>query len=187
MRYVLPLAAGLVAALGLFWFAAEHAPQRGTDATRAAVEATPRTVAEAAAASDRLVPELLLRIYEGFSRTEEAAIYDTLAQAAHGKALESLYLARAGAMADGGLSGTDQTVHEMRMTRIVPRADGETLRVDAEWHVIGTVGHGEHVHVRGNTYRAELAIAKVDGAWRLTGFTLLDVDRSGAGELLETH
>ena len=35
----------------------------------------------------------------------------------------------------------------------------ETFRLDAEWEVIGTVGHSEHLHVRGNTYRANLTIA----------------------------
>jgi len=78
-------------------------------------------------------------------------------------------------------------VHEIRVIRARPRTVGETVMIDAAWQVVGTVGHGEHVHVRGNTYRAELAIAMVDEAWKMTGFRLVDVDRTGAGELFEAH
>ena len=49
--------------------------------------------------------------------------------------------------------------------------------------VLGQVGHDEHTHMRGNAYAAELTIAPVDDAWRLTGFRLTEVDRTGTGTL----
>ena len=64
------------------------------------------------------------------------------------------------------------------------RAAGETLALDAEWEVIGTVGHSEHLHVRGNIYRADLTIEPVAGAWKITGFNLTDVNRQTAGEII---
>jgi hypothetical protein len=131
-----------------------------------------------------LLPALLTQVYQGFAETEETAIYDTLAAAAHGAALETLYLQRAGAMRGGGLTGPDQEIHEMRLVNMGARQSGETFAVDAAWEVIGTVGHSEHMHVRGNTYRAQLTIAPVAGAWKITDFDLLDVDRQTAGELL---
>ena len=134
-----------------------------------------------------LVPALLLAVYEAFGHTGETEIYDTLATAAAGEALESLYLERAGAMVGGGLTDSDQTIHEMRLIKASSQQFGETFNIDAEWEVIGTVGHSEHLHVRGNTYRANLTIRPVEGAWKITGFELTDVDRQTAGELLEAE
>ena len=42
-------------------------------------------------------------VYAAFAQTEEAAIYDGLAEVAAGDALEALYLERACALATGGL------------------------------------------------------------------------------------
>ncbi len=132
-----------------------------------------------------LLPSLLLEIYTAFGQVEEQQIYDTLAVAAHGDALEALYLERAGAMVGGGLTEADQTIHEMSLKSASSRQSGETFRLDAAWEVIGTVGHSEHLHVRGNTYHANLTIAPVAGAWKIVEFELTDVDRSAVGELIE--
>ena len=148
---------------------------------------SPMTADAAALEFHRLAPALLLQVYTAFGRSDEAEIYDTLATVADGAALETLYLQRVGAMAGGGLDQSDQTIHEMNMTGLELRRRGETLLMDAEWEVIGVVGHNEHQHVRGNTYRADLTIAPADGAWKITGFELREVDRSNAGQLRETQ
>jgi formylmethanofuran dehydrogenase subunit A len=96
--------------------------------------------------------------------------------------LEELYLERVGAMKGGGLEEADQTIHEIKLlTSSVSSADN-ALVIDASWQVIGTVGHAEHLHVRGNTYSADLTVAPVGDAWKITGFELLDVNRDAAGE-----
>lgn len=174
-------AVALLAAGVLAW---SLAPTGGSDARTAYAAPTmpAMRVDEAREGLFLLLPALLLQVYDAFSRTGEAEIYDTLAVAAAGDALEALYLERAGAMVGGGLAGQDQQIHELRLIRANAQQSGETFAVDAAWEVIGTVGHTEHMHVRGNTYRAELAIAPVDGAWRITDFTLRDVDRQTAGE-----
>lgn len=118
-------------------------------------------------------------IYEAFAQTDEAAIYDGLARVAAGDALEALYLERAGALATGGLP--DQVVHELSLTDGTWRMTEGEMAADIRWAVLGQVGHSEHTHMRGNAYGAELTIAPADGAWRLTGFRLTDVDRTGAG------
>lgn len=130
----------------------------------------------------RLTPALLLVVYDAFGRTQEDEIYDTLAQVADGDALEELYLERVGAMKGGGLEEADQTIHEIKLlSSSVSGSDG-ILVIDASWQVIGTVGHAEHLHVRGNTYSADLTVAPVGDAWKITGFVLLDVNRDAAGE-----
>lgn len=130
----------------------------------------------------RLTPALLLVVYEAFGATQENEIYDTLERVTHGEALEYLYLERVGAMKGGGLDEADQTIHEINLlTTQVERSD-VSLEIAASWQVIGTVGHSEHLHVRGNTYSANLTVSPVEDAWRITGFELLDVNRDAAGE-----
>lgn len=133
----------------------------------------------------KITPALLMVVYEAFDRTEEAVIYDTLATVTHGAALEYLYLQRVGAMAGGGLPEAEQSVHEIALLDARVDRAGTALRVAATWEVIGTVAHAQHVHIRGNTYSADLTIAPVAGAWRITDFTLRDVSRSGAGAVID--
>lgn len=140
------------------------------------------TVEEARSEFWRLTPALLLVVYDAFGLTEEDAIYDTLASVTHGDALEYLYLERVGAMAGGGLEEADQTIHEIKLLNTSVSREGAELEIDASWQVIGTVGHAEHLHVRGNTYSADLLVSAVDGAWRITDFDLLEVNRDAAGE-----
>lgn len=134
-----------------------------------------------------VAPEMLTLVYQAFNETEEAAIYDSLAQVAADDALEALYLERVGAMAGGGLDASeeaDQEIHTMEMLRIDTSREGERFVWDARWRVVGTVGHTTHLHVRGNIYAANLTVAPVDGAWRITGFDLTDVDRAEAGQFV---
>lgn len=142
----------------------------------------PMTIEAARADFWRLAPALLLVVYDAFGLVQEDEIYDTLADVTHGDALEYLYLERVGAMAGGGLEEADQTIHEIKLLNTRVERDGANLAIDASWQVIGTVGHAEHLHVRGNTYSADLLVSPVDGAWRITDFTLLDVNRDAAGE-----
>ncbi|WP_375259553.1 hypothetical protein [Citreimonas sp.] len=123
-----------------------------------------------------VVPDYLAVIYDAFGRTEEAEIYDTLAQVAGGDALVTLYLERMGAMA-GVDYEPDQTVFEMEMLDLDARETDGGVWMDATWHVMGIVGHGGHSHVRDNTYAAELEMTPTDGAWRITRFSLTDAER----------
>ena len=142
----------------------------------------PLTIGAAQSDFWRLTPALLLEVYKAFGETREDAIYDTLASVTHGEALEYLYLERVGAMKGGGLDEVDQTIHEIKLLNTQVAREDSSLVIDASWQVIGTVGHSEHLHVRGNTYSADLTVSPVEGAWRITDFELLDVNRDTAGE-----
>ena len=134
-----------------------------------------------------VAPELLTRVYQAFNETEEAGIYDSLAVVAADEALEVLYLERVGAMADNGLDPSeqaDQQIHTMEMIRIDSHRDGEIFNWDARWRVVGPVGHATRLHVSGKKYSADLTVAPVDGAWRITAVELKDVDRSEAGQMV---
>ena len=182
-RKVASIAMALVLTAAAFFLL--HKPTGGISETEAftAPGLDPLTIEGAREEFWRLTPALLLVVYEAFGETQEAAIYDRLAEVTHGEALEYLYLERVGAMAGGGLEEADQTIHEIKLLNTkVSRAEA-TLEIDAAWQVIGTVGHAEHLHVRGNTYNAALSVAPVEGAWRITDFDLLDVNRDAAGEV----
>ncbi len=173
---------GLCAFAGMFLFSSNATP-RTAQTTAFSVPGQRSMTADAAQqAFFQLTPALLLVIYEAFGKTQEDDIYDTLAIVTDGAALEYLYLERIGAMAGGGLDEADQTIHEINLVNADVARDGQRLVVGASWQVIGTVGHAEHLHVRGNTYRADFTIAPVEGAWRITEFDLLDVNRDAAGE-----
>jgi hypothetical protein len=182
-----PFIAGLalVCALGAFWLVAEYAraPQAGQ---YHAPGLHPVSAEEVAENAEPLAAALLLVVYEAFGKSDEGEIYDTLAQVSAADALEQLYLERAGAMAGGGLK-TNQTIHEMRISDIEMRRSGTVFQLVTRWHVVGEVAHGEHSHVRGNAYSADLTIEPVGDAWRITGFELLDVDRTEAGAPEQAH
>ncbi|MGR3503495.1 hypothetical protein [Pseudaestuariivita sp.] len=176
------LVAGLALGAAAFW------PRGGAVSeteTYTAPGMEPMTITGAQVEFWRLTPALLLVVYEAFGQTEEAAIYDTLASVTHGDALEYLYLERVGAMKGGGLEEADQKIHEIQLLNTQASRAGGTLEIDATWQVIGTVGHAEHLHVRGNTYSADLTVAPVEGAWRITDFVLREVNRDTAGETFE--
>ncbi|MEM6618759.1 MAG: hypothetical protein AAF631_05590 [Pseudomonadota bacterium] len=174
------LCAGALAVAGAVFFPGR--PQISETDTFATPGLDPMTIGQAQDEFWRLTPALLLVVYDAFGKTKEDAIYDTLAQVTHGDALEYLYLERVGAMAGGGLEESDQTIHEIKLLRTQVARQGAVLSIAAIWQVIGTVGHAEHMHVRGNTYSADLTVTPVEGAWRITEFELLDVNRDAAGE-----
>jgi hypothetical protein len=169
----------LAAAVAVVW--PKSAQISETD-TFSAPGLDPLTISDAQADFWRLMPALLLTVYEAFGETQEDAIYDTLASVTHGEALEYLYLERVGAMKGGGLDEADQTIHDIKLLKTQVSREESSLIIDASWQVIGTVGHAEHMHVRGNTYNADVTVSPVEGAWRITDFELLDVNRDTAGE-----
>ena len=140
------------------------------------------TAREFSQESPLVLPGILAKVYEAFGETEEAAIYDRLAEVASGPALEQLYLERVGAMAGGGLN-PDQEIHEVSLLGMSARPQGDIVNISAKWRVLGVVGHSEHMHKRGNAYAADLVMASDAGVWKITGFTLTDVDRTDAGTL----
>lgn len=176
------LAIGALALLGVVALALW--PREGAGGAYAApgiVQGTPMPAEGVVREAHVVVPAVLESVYEAFALGEEGAIYDRLASVAANDALESLYLERAGALATGGLP--DQVVHELRLMRWNGAPEPDRATIDATWHVLGEVGHAEHTHVRGNAYSATLTLEPVEGAWRLTGFELTDVDRTDAGTL----
>lgn len=128
----------------------------------------------------------LSQVYLAYEQTEEMAIYNELAKVAAGDALTELYLQKRQSIVDNGLDGATQKIHRLDLIDASATRDKAGLQVRARWQVIGTVGHDAHTHVRGNAYSADLAMLPGNGAWRITGFTLRDIDASLAGSLVDS-
>jgi hypothetical protein len=179
---VLCVAGVFAVAVGVMFFT-----RNGADEKFAAADAGALSAEEFSNESYRVLPEMLAVIYRAFAETEERQIYDSLAEVSAGGALETLYLERVGAMAGGGLEQADQQLHAMELVGLSSRLRGKTLQMNVSWRVVGTVGHATHLHVRGNTYAANMVIEPVDGVWRISDFELTDVDRSHAGVLVASE
>jgi hypothetical protein len=144
------------------------------------------TVAQAERQPKLVVLPALSQVYLAYEKSEETAIYNELAKVAAGDALTELYLQKRQSIVDNGLDGATQKIHRLDLVDASAKRDGAGLEVLASWQVIGTVGHQAHTHVRGNAYSADLAMLPIDGAWRITGFTLRDIDPSLAGSIVDS-
>ena len=152
----------------------------------AAVLALAGIVAFAASGSARrsdehtaeLVGRLLHNVYRAFDFRDEERIYDTLALSVSGDLLEQIYLETRRGLELQSQGGARAKVKEVALDGIETEpaeAGGFTAR--ATWQVGGSVGHWGHLHQRRNRYRADLTIAPVDGAWRLTRVAILEEER----------
>ncbi|MDH3993274.1 MAG: hypothetical protein OEV47_10190, partial [Gammaproteobacteria bacterium] len=65
---------------------------------------------------------------------------------------------------------------EMQESRLLDNSP-EQFTVEARWNVFGSVGHWGHIHQRTNTYLANITVADIDGAWKVTALDILQEER----------
>lgn len=130
------------------------------------------------------LPTLLETIYMAFDEVGEVAVYDRIAKAAADQALEELYLETVASSDRAGLEAK-QSIHDIEVVSLTAQVKGQTVLARAEWRVLGTVGHAEHMHMRGNGYIADLVLAPRNDGWRITEFHLVDIDRSDVGKIYQ--
>jgi hypothetical protein len=125
-----------------------------------------------------VVGGLLHNVYRAFDFRDEERIYDTLARSASGDLLEQIYLETRSGLELQSQGGARAKVKEVSLEEIETRtSEGGAFTARATWKVGGSVGHWGHVHQRRNRYRADLTVAPVDGAWRLTQVEILEEER----------
>jgi len=169
----LPLLAGVVVVL-----AGVYAVDRGLN-LRAA---TPPMVAEGATAAGLpaadALPAVLTQVYRAFAQEDEGAIYDALAGAVAGDLITELYLQRRAAQVAAHAEDGEATILGVEVYEITPQpsTNGEQSFTVA-WRVVGKLRHVSHIHERINLYSADLALAPIDGLWKLTRFTLTNTLR----------
>jgi hypothetical protein len=130
------------------------------------------------ARAEEIVSALLHNIYRAFDFRGEEQIYDILARSAEGDLLAQIYLETRRSLELANQGGARAKVKQVEMTDVAaePGPDGSFVAT-ASWNVAGSVGHWGHVHQRNNRYRAELAIAPIDGSWKLVGLKVLEEER----------
>ncbi len=140
------------------------------------------TVAAARDDPAGLMGHILARIYTAFGEREEDAIYDALATVAAGPVLEELYLERRAALTAAPAEGGGQAIHGIAVLDAAAAERDGAFVIDGAWETIGSVGHGDHVHVRGNRYAARFTVEPRADGWRLTAFDLVEKVRAEAVE-----
>lgn len=130
--------------------------------------------------ADEITYALLINLYHAFDYRDEAAIYDTLAKSVSGDLLERIYLEIRRSLILEDQGGAKVRINNVDLRRCLPEAltgdeqDPRGFRADCEWVAIGDVTHWAHTHTRLNRYGAELTIAPIDGAWKMTGLEILE-------------
>jgi hypothetical protein len=126
----------------------------------------------------QVISGLLHNVYRAFDFRAEEQIYDVLAKSAEGDLLAQIYLETRRGLELANQDGARAKVKEIELIDLeAESAHGGGFLATATWNVAGSVGHWGHVHQRQNQYRAELAVAPVDGVWKLTGIEILQEER----------
>jgi hypothetical protein len=121
---------------------------------------------------------LLHNVYRAFDFRDEERIYDTLSRSASGDLLEQIYLETRQGLELQGQGGARAKVKEVTLEDVEAQSSEDgAFSARATWQVSGSVGHWGHVHQRRNRYRADLTVAPIDGAWRLTRVEIREEER----------
>lgn len=124
-----------------------------------------------------VVSAVLEQLYLAFGEANESDIYDALAQVAEGDVLSELYLQRRQSLVSRNFSDDTTAIHGVELLFLDLDQQADHWQARARWQVIGSVGHEEHEHLRGNTYEADLRLQRRDGHMKVMAFELLDVVR----------
>ena len=126
----------------------------------------------------RIAGALLHNVYRSFDYRQESTIYDSLARSITGDLLTEAYLEiqRSLELQNQGGARVKVKTTEVNNAELINR-DGNRLTIASDWNVSGSIGHWGHVHQRTNSYRANLEISEIDGAWKLTGLEILEEQR----------
>jgi hypothetical protein len=120
----------------------------------------------------------LHNIYRAFDHRDEERIYDTLARSVTGDLLTEIYLEARSGLELASQGGARVKVKEIDLIEFEAKsANSGGFSATATWNVAGSIGHWGHVHQRRNQYRAELAVAPVDGEWKLVALEILEEER----------
>ncbi len=122
---------------------------------------------------------LIENVYQAHNARAEDDVFDRLAASMSGDTLVSAYLASRKALAFEVANGARTHVDavELRKVEDVQPSGNGGFTATAKWTVAGSVTHLGHRHLRQNLHTAKLGIAPVDGAWKISLFEVLDLER----------
>ncbi|MHA7879915.1 MAG: hypothetical protein ACX931_09000 [Saccharospirillum sp.] len=129
-----------------------------------------------------VMTRILEQVYLAFGEETEEAIYDALADVAEGEVLTELYLQRRQSLVSRNFTDDTTAIHGVELLFLDLNHQGNRWQARARWQVIGSVGHEEHEHLRGNTYEADLTLQRGDAGMKIKAFELLDVVRNNGDD-----
>lgn len=137
----------------------------------------------------KILTSLLRNIYRAFDQRTESGVYDALARSIQGDMLEKVYLQTANSLLIDEKSSTRLHVTELeaRVDALKQIKKPNGFIADAQWTVLGTVGHWGHQHTRVNRYTAKVTVKpdipsadsskKQPASWKITALEILEEKR----------
>lgn len=127
-----------------------------------------------------VLDDLLRNTYRAFDFRDEGDVYGKLSMSVEGDLLSDIYLMNRRSLAVARAGGAQARVQavEIRDAKVEHLDDPRlAMRFRATWTAAGSVNHWGHVHSRVNLYEADVTVAPVDGAWKITDLEVLDEKR----------
>jgi hypothetical protein len=140
-----------------------------------ASSASKPTITDRQAAS--ILEGLLHNIYRAFDYPDEEPTYDTLAQSITGDVLSETYLDVRRALEVERTGGARIRVTELVLDEAETTPEEDGFRATCRWTVSGSVAHWGHLHMRRNSYEADIEVRPVAGAWKVTNLNLTNQER----------
>lgn len=138
----------------------------------------PATMTDEQAAA--VAKQLLTNVYRAFDFRGETQVYDRLAKTVDGPLLEQVYLDQRRSLRVARAGGAEARVKVVNVESAAAShiaGSGADFTIRTRWNIVGSVGHWGHVHQRANRYDAELTLSAAGGAWKITGFNVLEQER----------
>ena len=125
----------------------------------------------------RIADEFINRVYTSVNHENPAARYKQLSELGVGLSLVEFYLGleRDLKMAEQG--GSVMTVHSTKVTDCSHEHDGNTLKLNLTWELVGSVEHWGHIHTRKDTFQGQVELTAERGRWIIRSFGTDDQKR----------
>ncbi len=130
--------------------------------------------------SAEIVATVLDNVHAAYIEKEDSRLAEALsvvvADDGASEVMAELNRALAIEVAGGGIARVN-AIEDLTVEDIAP-LDGRTgFRTLASWTARASASHWGHLHLRGIRYRALMELAKIDGAWKIAGMTVVDMQR----------
>jgi hypothetical protein len=134
--------------------------------------------AEAVAA--KIITAVLDNVHTAYlERTEPEltqALSVVVAEGGYSDVKTELSRALAIKVAGGGIARVT-AIKDLQVKEIGEIGNGSGFRSVAEWTALASAGHWGHAHRRRIRFRALMELEEIEGAWKLTGLTIVDARR----------
>ncbi len=131
--------------------------------------------------ANTIFTELHTNLYRSFSKHEETAVYDAMANTVDGPMLRDLYLQVRKSLAMEEQGGAVSRIRDVKIEQggfdAVEDLTAPGFAYHCIWTVDGSVEHWGHIHSRTNRYEAQFAVEPRGESWKITQVKLINEKR----------